>query len=896
MTDKLRPQLWINTHPKASDRLHKWRSDASILLWQDWGVSGSLWKINGISIEDLMQYMLSVQKTEKLLERLNLIWTVIETNTKMNCSREAGSILQTMRDTNQWFSILEQQLILNLIKELINKTELDISSRSQVIIDIIIRNLYERTADVWFLATDNDIVEFIKKYYESWIDNRNSVEWKKLIDRLDEYVKKYSVYGDIKIFDLEWNLITWLKDDGIKESKSPLIKQTLSTDWYLETFGHIDFYTEQDKSLIYSQSIIDPDTGNPIWILTLNFKFQDEMEGIFKSFNLLQWDKSIMLLLDKDWSVIASSNNDHIPLDKKVKMVLDKPYDIIEIWWRDYLAVTKATRWYQWFYGAWWYGQVVIPIEQAFRKQNDTTLSKIDEDTMDWVLSHANSFCPALEDIAQRAGKIRSDLERMVWNWKIMASGNAENSDKLKAILDQISITWEETTNLFTNSIKELFETVVSSNLHHAQAISKLMIDIMDRNLYERANDCRWWALTEEIKKILKKINIDEEDIKHLTKILEYINWLYTVYTRLMVYDKDWKIIAASNLHKDWFDAVWKNIWNRQLEQTLGLSDTQAYSVSPFERSDFYTWNPTYIYNAAISDPKHPDKRIWGIGIVFDSQPQFEAMLKDALPENPGVFAIYTDEKGSIISATWEKLNVWEKLDIDKKYFSMWNDESISDIICYNGKYYIIWATKSNWYREYKKSGDYENNIIAFVFMPIWDEVNGWDKDAQSTTQIEAKTKETMDIATFWIWGKQYWVEAKDVLQAVEMSVLKEWTALWWAKKFLLWAFGFKDKSDKNITIPVINPCDLFSTYESWLSCTQNSEKQIIIINTKKGPIWLLVDKLGTVSDIDKCNIEETPHCIKWAHWFNRYIVNLSELMFSIIDPDLFLDMIMNNN
>jgi hypothetical protein len=34
----------------------------------------------------------------------------------------------------------------------------------------------------------------------------------------------------------------------------------------------------------------------------------------------------------------------------------------------------------------------------------------------------------------------------------------------------------------------------------------------MDRNLYERANDCRWWAYTSIIKNLLSKPEITQDD------------------------------------------------------------------------------------------------------------------------------------------------------------------------------------------------------------------------------------------------------------------------------------------------------------------------------------------------------------------------------------------------
>ena len=58
----------------------------------------------------------------------------------------------------------------------------------------------------------------------------------------------------------------------------------------------------------------------------------------------------------------------------------------------------------------------------------------------------------------------------------------------------------------------------------------------MDRNLYERANDCRWWALDPVLLR-LTETPPGEPRRQGLEKILAYINGLYTVYSNLLLFD-----------------------------------------------------------------------------------------------------------------------------------------------------------------------------------------------------------------------------------------------------------------------------------------------------------------------------------------------------------------------
>ena len=49
---------------------------------------------------------------------------------------------------------------------------------------------------------------------------------------------------------------------------------------------------------------------------------------------------------------------------------------------------------------------------------------------------------------------------------------------------------------------------------------------------------------------------MNADDKAKITDILLYINKLYTVYTRLFIYDIKGTIVAESNLHNDPLDAV----------------------------------------------------------------------------------------------------------------------------------------------------------------------------------------------------------------------------------------------------------------------------------------------------------------------------------------------------
>ncbi|RII26966.1 MAG: chemotaxis protein CheW [Geobacter sp.] len=831
-----------------------------------------------VNVDEFIRFMPNMQKYQTLLNGLNFTWENIEVNAEMNCPTEAKTILPTMASTREGFSRLEVQLIENLVREEIKKVILEITSKAQVAVDILIRNLYERTADVGFLATDDDI----RRFLTNPAPGRNDEE--SITTRLREYRDKYTVYDEIIVLDIQGKVRAHLDEKSpIMFSKDPLIRETLASDTYVETFRRSDLRPALDRTLIYSQKIEHPDTGEQIGVLCLCFRFEDEMQGIFNNLKK-KGDKSVMLLLDREGTVISSSDEDHVRIGRALEMVVDDEYRVVDFAGRNYIATTCATRGYQGYFGMGWFGHVMIPLESAFCQARTNALDLIDKEIIDGIMGHAESFCPALSSIAKGADVINLSLRRVVWNGQVMAAGKRGDLLKLKAILRQISKTGDKTSSVFADSIKNLYETVISSSLQDVQFIARLMIDIMDRNLYERANDCRWWALASDLRRILAAGNPSPEELAKMTDILEYINGLYTVYTRLFVYDLNGTILAASNLHDDGLSVCGRKFESGYTQKVFQLETSQSYNVSPFEATWLYNDRHTYIYNAAIRDPENPAKVVGGIGIVFDSEPQFKDMLLDSLPNKQGTFGIFTDRNGRIVSSTCPEHQVGSVLDINPEFFTLGNGEGMSNIIVHRGKYYIVGCMTSFGYREYKNSGDYTNDIISFAFVPLGDEKEKGENAAKpATLYATTQTKgNVVELATFFAADRMFAITAPEVVEAIESGRL---TPLPGSRPYLAGTISFN-----NTVIPVINLRHLFGKDGG----SRRADDQIIITKTNRGLVGLIVDDLDSVPEFEADRIEAVPEMIKHDAGYIRNVISrdgdCEQEMLVVLDPDLILN------
>jgi chemotaxis signal transduction protein len=278
---------------------------------------------------------------------------------------------------------------------------------------------------------------------------------------------------------------------------------------------------------------------------------------------------------------------------------------------------------------------------------------------------------------------------------------------------------------------------------------------------------------------------------------------------------------------------------------------------------------------------------VGGIGIVFDSEPQFQDMLLDSLPNKPGTFGLFADRSGRIISSTCPDHPVGSVLDLSREYFSLNNGEGMSNIILHRQKYYVIGCMTSFGYREYKNSGDYSNDVISFVFVPLGDEKKADAAAKPAALYANTQTKgDVVELATFFVADRMLSLTASEVIEAIESAHL---TSLPGSKPYLAGTIPFNGS-----VIPVINLRNLFQNHEK----RRRPDDQIIVTKTNRGLVGLLVDDLHAVPEFEAAKIEIVPEIIQRDAGYIRNIVNLcdnNEQMMMVLDPDLILSAVQKN-
>lgn len=724
----------------------------------------------------VIRHMNAVEEYREVLQNLQAVWD------NLTLLGQLSGTGTDMSGTRQAFAQLTGSLLNHLGSETLEKSVLEMTAKAQVAIDILVRNLFERTADIGFLATDEDIRQFIADCRELTgnihSEKQLQLERERLRARFAEYVAKYSVYSDIILLDTEGKVLARLDDSVVvPRTGDALVAEALATAGaYVETFRSFDLNPQRDRSLVYSFRVTDA-AGEAIGVLCLCFRFENEMERIFANLAAPD-DWSVILLLDAAGQVIASSDGFHIPVGARLALVVDEEYRIVRFGAQEYIAKTRPTKGYQGYMGPGWYGHVMLPVHHAFNKDASEMLRGIDAAAMEAVMGSPALFGDALRNIPAQAEHIQRDLNRSVWNGNVRqaAAKQALNPSFSKILLWEISNTGARTKDVFERSISNLHETVVSAILQESRFLASLAIDIMDRNLYERANDCRWWALTSAFRELLAEAEMPADGGARIAAILQTINGLYTVYSNLVVFDAQGRVVAVSQPGEAaWVGRALPGDWVRHV---LALADSQGYAVSPFGATPLYGGRHTYIYGAPIRSPAG-DRTVGGVGIVFDAEPQFGAMLRDALPRNEqggvtdGCFGLFVERDGTVVACSDASYKAGDRLPFDDGFLALERGAGRAGVVRLGARYFAVGARLSSGYREYKSQQDaYQNDVTALVFVPLCEAVakkQQIDIPRLSIRPDRAADGETVEIATFHIGQTWFGLRSSQVVEAVDM-------------------------------------------------------------------------------------------------------------------------------
>jgi hypothetical protein len=627
-----------------------------------------------------------------LMDHLQRRWNAVILSGKPNGLAEKPDLLASLNQIGDEFGHLRSELIDALGDAANHKASIDLGTRAQIAVDILIRNLFERTADVGFLAEDQAITDSLIQ--------GDAAETEMLQRRLQDYVAKYSVYDDIAIYRPDGSLHVTLLDAGsrFRPHEAFVENAVIEAQKFHEIFhGDVD----GSAQLLYTQAIKGPTGSKAIGVLALSFRFADEMDSIFADLMAGATPDVILGIVDSHGYLIASNSPSLLPSGQLLNLEAGQLQEV-SIDNRRWRGLRVPTRGYQGFHGLGWSGIGLQPVA-ANHTDDDDAPSEMAGEEIEREIAKSVIVSPGLRRISNRAYAIDTDLHLVGLNGKIAA--DRESNRVLPAVLASVREVGEHIRNAIHHVVSDLYRQSHRQLQRKAAQMAALGVNIMDRNLYERANDCRWWALTPFFRQCLAQYEdaalMSPADRDEIGRMLAYINDLYTVYHNLLVFDRHKRVIAESRPS----GITGQQLSGQFISAALQNFDPQRYTVSAFEATPLYGDRPTYIYCGTILSPNGREA-IGGIAIVFDGEPQFKQMLRDVMPlrEDDSAYddsyALFVNQAGIVIAST------------DDEHLpgtTLKNEDARS-----NG---IQHEATSQGYREFKRRDGYKDDVCCRIII-----------------------------------------------------------------------------------------------------------------------------------------------------------------------------------
>ncbi len=189
-------------------------------------------------------------------------------------------------------------------------------------VDLIDRNLYERTCDVRWWATDSSLVDALQVNSPASIAHASK--------RMGVILNAYTVYHDLVLCDATGRVIAngrpnQFKSVGRDEAKSPWFTRALATssgnDFAFQT-AHQSQLVSDESVLIYSATVRRNGEANErtLGVLGVVFNWEALSSAVLcnESLDARESEKTLRLIVDNDAHVLASSRP--LPFDFKLPM------------------------------------------------------------------------------------------------------------------------------------------------------------------------------------------------------------------------------------------------------------------------------------------------------------------------------------------------------------------------------------------------------------------------------------------------------------------------------------------------------------------------------------------------------------------------------------------------
>jgi chemotaxis signal transduction protein len=218
------------------------------------------------------------------------------------------------------------------------------------------------------------------------------------------------------------------------------------------------------------------------------------------------------------------------------------------------------------------------------------------------------------------------------------------------------------------------------------------------------------------------------------------------------------------------------------------------------------------------------------VGLVFDSTPQFRAMLEAALPARAGAIGAFIRSDGSIVGATGEL-----PLELPDEVLGLQAGDAWSGIVSVGGACFAIGATAGSGYREFKTTDGYSECIVSVIVVPC----GRPEVRKKSRRALPAPVQGGTEVATFYIGEDAVALRASEVIECIEVRLA---VAVPGAKRIGSRHTGFTQWHD--MVLPLVD-------LSEELGALGAPGRHAVVLQHDGIHFGLLVSELGAIVDLD---------------------------------------------
>jgi hypothetical protein len=285
-------------------------------------------------------------------------------------------------------------------------------------------------------------------------------------------------------------------------------------------------------------------------------------------------------------------------------------------------------------------------------------------DSVQDITRYVSDLSSMLTDAIDEISDINSNTRLLALNARIEAARAGEAGAAFSVVAGEVQSLSEKTSgvanDLATKTKKSIAELshIIGTSVRGTRLsdVALTNIDLIDRNLYERSCDVRWWATDSSVVEALS--NGTTQACQFACDRLGVILNSYTVYVDLVLADMEGKIVANGR------PGQFKSIGRSEADQEWFVSALRTKSGEEFgfqtaHRSDLIDSQPALVYSCGVrQDGLAHGPMIGVLGIIFNWEALAQTIMK-SVPLGAAEKAIsrccISDSAGHVLADSDEK-------------------------------------------------------------------------------------------------------------------------------------------------------------------------------------------------------------------------------------------------